>query len=1071
MLHYCLMINPDRFANSERSSFYKAIQYLDPDNEYIIADKENDILNYNGNKIKTRKRTSCEPGDRELTLAFILLLIIKQYKWPYHLIEIEPAAKGTGNSNTGALQSGICLKNENGEIIILCHIQSIYEYGDLNDVSIEEYLFYPYTTIVSNKKAEKLFCLSLEVPMTKNHFPLYCMGICTQKAETYTAWTRQGRPVHYYDFPVYGAREKMHFSYIKLPRKNNNEHKKDLDSQFDIKKVLRVWDRLWNEIWGGTLEDNKKFENFNKVLLAKIYDEQKTKEGTPYVFQVKTRAGITQTEEDLAWDIDLLYRRGYREYLAKNKNMDLFQIKGIDFKEFPPYLAAQCVRLLQSLSFCNNRYTNTDILGEFYEKIIRKAFKQTKGLFLTHPNIVLFILSALDIETMVNRKAENSEQQGDKLPFIIDPSCGTGTFLILFVQYLRKCTVLNHAVSPCASHEGNVDEEDSDNRYNRIEDHIYGIDKDEVLTRACQLNLILHGNRNEDICTHIINTDGLLPFHAYSKGKTKAAKTVLSTNITDSARFYGKPCLNKFDIVVSNPPFNTAVPRSKLQDSFTLSGKSEFYFLERWYQLLKPGGRLGVVLPESFFAVDDNLSGRMFLYRHFTIKAIVSLPNHAFYPYTNINTSLLFAVKKTGDEEIEFLRKWEVYTASFNRYVNDIIALFPEISKIEEKIEKYFGPGFFVLPFFVPGIISNPENCTAAKKTIKDLLLKNRDRWILKCISTETEEKFYNFSVRETGYKAGKKGSKNRPNQLISLYDRNNKKIYDLKYSHTWMRVDTGDKQTVLGKIKALRIWQPDAAEPDIAGSGACDDKGIVCEKNSLSHVCRFSPMRCDTHFTHYIRRAENFFSNKKIEWVALGSVLDKVQNGMNVSTSYYSMDKTNLYYLSVTQVKEYGLALRHRIYLTEETRELDNFYELEENMVIITRSGTIGIALSTNHSSFHFKNATYVPSGFLITARVKPGYSADVIAYYINLPDVQNYLNAMAAGVCQKNISQPVIKNLPIPEVLLKNGDNYRTCFAGYEKKSTEIKNRIKEKEKELIELKAELAESVKREIFEFYK
>ena len=93
----------------------------------------------------------------------------------------------------------------------------------------------------------------------------------------------------------------------------------------------------------------------------------------------------------MANDINLLYKKAYKEYLSKDKAIELFDIKGLDFKEFSPYLISKCVEVLHSLSFNKNRYKNVDILGEFYEMVIRDAFKQTKGLFLTHPNIVYFV--------------------------------------------------------------------------------------------------------------------------------------------------------------------------------------------------------------------------------------------------------------------------------------------------------------------------------------------------------------------------------------------------------------------------------------------------------------------------------------------------------------------------------------------------------------------------------------------------------------------------------------------------------------------------------------------------------
>ena len=245
----------------------------------------------------------------------------------------------------------------------------------------------------------------------------------------------------------------------------------------------------------------------------------------------------------------------------------------------------------------------------------------------------------------------------------------------------------------------------------------------------------------------------------------------------------------------------------------------------------------------------------------------------------------------------------------------------------------------------------------------------------------------------------------------------------------------------------------------------------IVIEKNSLNYLAGYSPIRCDTHFRHNIKVSDRFFSSSKINWVALGSILENVRNGMNIKTEYYSMEETDTLYLSVSQIKEYGLIEKNQNYLTDEVKELDSYFELEPNMVVITRSGTIGVALSTNHPSFNFDDYSYVASGFVITAKVKEGFSANTISGYINLFDVQKYLTAMAAGACQKNIAQPTINNLPIPECLLTSKADMEQYFAKYEKASRKIVASMELQENQLSNLKTELSASLKKKIVEFYK
>lgn len=822
----------DRFTIEERQGFYNAILHLDNEKTYVLADKENDTLSYT-DKIKSYEKITGTPSDEELTRALILLQLIKNYDYDPSKIEIENSFEIGGRREKGAraVETDICIKNDKGDIEILCEVKRIQDYFGTDDPSIKKQLFKPFENIVKYSKAKYLYHLSVDIPLSKEHFPLQCIGIDTNVSKTFKDWEKQGKTPHFLDFNKSGEKPIIQEVFVKLDGDEKNLEKKfkDLNDNFGIDFIKRIWRTLWDNIWGGTLEDNKKFENFNKVLLAKIYDERKTKTGTPYSFQRKFKGGIPQTEEELASDIDLLYRRAYREYLSKDKDIELISIKGIDFKEFSISLTAKCVEQLQSISFHKNRYKNVDILGEFYEMVIRDAFKQTKGLFLTHPNIVLFILSALEVDELVKKKLKNPDEDiRYRLPFIIDPSCGTGTFLIHYMHYVQKFVEQNQKkiTSGDADVTDFIEREMLDkNAYKWVKEYVYGVDNEPVLATACQINLILHG----DGSTNIYNADGLDSFTEYSKMEVTGAVNMLSSKVQNGFKYYSKDVINKFDVIISNPPFNVNINRANVQSNFTISGKSEAYFLERWYQLLKPNGRIGVVLPESFFSVEDDIAGRMFLYKHFNLKAIVALPNHAFQPHTTTSTSLLFASKKTKEEETKFFDLWEKHSTEFDEKLNKVLKIMPSnksevdfeianreteksiskiLSKVENKCTKEFGVGFVVFPFFIDKFLFDTENFGKIKKAIKETIAANKERWILFKVSNTQKGKFYNFSIQDLGYKAGKKGSKDKPNELMTVHSKDGKKIYNIKYSHSWETIDNKDKETVLGLIKEIKIWQ-----------------------------------------------------------------------------------------------------------------------------------------------------------------------------------------------------------------------------------------------------------------------
>lgn len=138
-------------------------------------------------------------------------------------------------------------------------------------------------------------------------------------------------------------------------------------------------------------------------------------------------------------------------------------------------------------------------------------------------------------------------------------------------------------------------------------DFLYGLDDHETLAMATKVNMILRRDGN----THVYCADGLAPLDGYRAHRLKGISPPEESP-------YQRRVASGFDVVVSNPPFSiTLDPHTErnLKETTTLSGtrNAENLLLERWYQLLKPGGRLGVVLPESFLGTQENLDARLFL--------------------------------------------------------------------------------------------------------------------------------------------------------------------------------------------------------------------------------------------------------------------------------------------------------------------------------------------------------------------------------------------------------------------------------------------------------------------------
>lgn len=100
-----------------------------------------------------------------------------------------------------------------------------------------------------------------------------------------------------------------------------------------------------------------------------------------------------------------------------------------------------------------------------------------------------------------------------------------------------------------------------------------------------------------------------------------------------------------YDCAGVNPPYGLRINDRRLTDFFLGTTKRsqfvEALLLERTLRLLKTGGRMAIVLPESLLFFDSTYDVREFILRRSIVKAIISLPAGTFSPFSSIKTSLL----------------------------------------------------------------------------------------------------------------------------------------------------------------------------------------------------------------------------------------------------------------------------------------------------------------------------------------------------------------------------------------------------------------------------------------------
>lgn len=541
----------------------------------------------------------------------------------------------------------LILKDEKGNPYLFVEIKEPNEYengqkdieGQLFNLAEEEEKKY-------NTKVKYLVFYSINESNLQDRM----IVIDYAKHKTYNKWVEEGSPSIANEIsPKYEVPHKE-------PLKKAG--KRDLIENLSFADIDTTRRKLHNVLWGGGgTNDNEIFSSLTNIILAKIQDEGEKNDGEEYDFQVyQTEDGKIESEEKLFHRINNVYRKA----LVERLNLSQAEAEDsyvIDKNKFQLSKLVYTVQQLEEYSFIEGRNSldGKDILGEFFEGIIREGFKQNKGQFFTPVNVVKFLIYALQVDTlsidlMVNKKT---------LPKIIDPSSGSGTFLIEAMKIITKEIKYRQKEKLGTSRQVKERFDElfmPDSRENKwARDYIYGIEHNFDLGTSVKVNMILHG----DGSSNIFVKNGLAPFSEYDKDLKSSSES----------SYYGKKDVNEqFDVIIANPPFSVDLPeedKKKIDKGFLFSGKknSENLFIERYYQLLKENGRMGIVIPESVFDTTENKYIRIFLYKYFKIKAVVSLPQITFEPYTSTKTSILFAQKKTTDE----MKKWDDSWAKYSK--------------------------------------------------------------------------------------------------------------------------------------------------------------------------------------------------------------------------------------------------------------------------------------------------------------------------------------------------------------------------------------------------------------------
>jgi len=294
--------------------------------------------------------------------------------------------------------------------------------------------------------------------------------------------------------------------------------------------------------------------------------------------------------------------------------------------------------IVSELSRYDFARTDVDAKGAAYQEIVGANLRGDRGQYFTPRGAIRLVVNIL-----APREHE----------CVLDPACGTGGFLV---------EALNHLLARFRKEKGLKAGDENTEEFLSLRDRLaqfatdrlFGADFDPFLVRAAQMNVMMAGNALGQL--YHMNS---LEFPAGHLPGVKPANEAIR--------------LGTVDVVMTNPPFGSDIPvteRTILQqyelarrwerqgDGFVMTPAMkpavapEVLFIERCVQWLKPGGRMGIVLPDGILGNPGDEYIRYWILRHCWVLASIDLPVESFIVEANVNilTSLLFLKKKSQQD-------------------------------------------------------------------------------------------------------------------------------------------------------------------------------------------------------------------------------------------------------------------------------------------------------------------------------------------------------------------------------------------------------------------------------------
>ena len=394
--------------------------------------------------------------------------------------------------------------------------------------------------------------------------------------------------------------------------------RRDLKPAHNLKAVFRSIRNYLAANAVGITRDEVFAQQMINLVFCKIYDERFTRPEA----KVQFRAGVGESGSAVRRRLERLFERVKKQYSDVIADNDELLLDDATLTHAVGAMHLYC--LIES---------ERDAIADAFETFIGPSLKGGQGQFFTPRNVVKLLVDLIGPKP--NEK-------------IIDPACGSGGFLVDALRYVW------HQVGEFGRELDWPEQEIYSEQQKVAIENFRGIDKDTFLSRVAKAYMAIIGDGRAGVyCENSLDNPERWGSHAQ-----------------------GGVQFGLFDIVITNPPFGKKL---KLDDQDVLAGyrlghrwswdketkrfeetgklrdgqAPQILFIERCFSLLKPGGRVGIILPESILCNPSHRYIVHFIRSVAHICAVISLPEELFQPYTHAKTCAVVLRKKDGTESVD----------------------------------------------------------------------------------------------------------------------------------------------------------------------------------------------------------------------------------------------------------------------------------------------------------------------------------------------------------------------------------------------------------------------------------